>query len=140
MTPETSKCVMILDERLPLGILANTAAVLGVALGAKVPELVGGTVVDQDGTQHSGIIQIPIPILRGTPELICSLRTQTAQLKDQDVIAVDFSDLAQSCKTYAEFTEKMTAIPEADLQYLGFALCGPKKLINRLTGSLPLLR
>ena len=29
---------------------------------------------------------------------------------------------------------------EADLSYFGVALCGPKKKVNKLTGSLPLLR
>ena len=53
---------------------------------------------------------------------------------------MDFSDLAQSCKTYLEFTEKMAGTPENQLNYFGLALCGPKKKVNRLTGSMPLLR
>ena len=53
---------------------------------------------------------------------------------------MDFSDLGQGCKTYAEFVEKMADTPEEDLQYPGIALCGAKKQVNKLTGSLPLLR
>ncbi len=53
---------------------------------------------------------------------------------------VDFSGLAQSCKTYEEFTEKMRMTPEADLIYSGIALCGESKKVNKLTGSMPLLR
>ena len=30
--------------------------------------------------------------------------------------------------------------PEADLRYLGVAICGPKKKVNKLTGHMPLLR
>lgn len=140
MISEESKCIMILDERLPLGILANTAAILGYTLGASLPELAGGVVMDQTKTPHPGVIQIPIPILRGTPESIRSLRAQVVQLSSPELSFVDFSDLAQSCKTYAEFTKKMSDTPENDLQYLGFALFGPKRLVNHLTGSLPLLR
>lgn len=34
----------------------------------------------------------------------------------------------------------MADTPEEDLQYLGIALCSAKKQVNKLTGSLPLLR
>ncbi len=30
--------------------------------------------------------------------------------------------------------------PENTLQYLGIAICGAKKKVNKLTGSMPLLR
>lgn len=53
---------------------------------------------------------------------------------------VDFSDLAQSCKNYDEFVEKMSCIPESTLRYFGIAICGAKKTVNKLTGSMPLLR
>lgn len=53
---------------------------------------------------------------------------------------VDFSDAAQSCKTYNEYIEKIAGITEADLNYFGIAICGNKKQINKLTGSMPLLR
>ena len=52
-----------------------------------------------------------------------------------------FNDQArQGCKTYEEFTGNMAQTPEADLSYLGVALCGPKKKVNKLTGHMPLLR
>lgn len=54
--------------------------------------------------------------------------------------AIDFTDLAQGCKTYEEFIEKMSKSPADSLQYLGLTLCGPKKKVNKLTGNLPLLR
>ncbi len=53
---------------------------------------------------------------------------------------VDFSDLAQSCKTYDEFIGRMAQVLESTLQYFGVAVCGTKKKVNKLTGSLPLLR
>lgn len=34
----------------------------------------------------------------------------------------------------------MAQTPEADLRYLGVAICGPKKKVNKLTGHMPLLR
>ena len=54
--------------------------------------------------------------------------------------AVDFSDVAQGCKTYDEFIAKAAQTGADSLHYLGLAICGAKKLVNKLTGSPPLLR
>lgn len=35
MSLQNKKCVMIIDENLPLGIIANTAAIMGITLGRK---------------------------------------------------------------------------------------------------------
>ncbi len=43
---------------------------------------------------------------------------------------VDFSDLAQGCKTYDEFIEKMKLVSETELHYFGIAICGAKKKVN----------
>lgn len=134
------KCVMIIDEQLPLGIAANTAAILGITLGKKLPEVVGSDVMDQSGNEHLGIITFPVPILKASPESIQKLREKLYQPDYWDLTVVDFSDLAQSCKTYDEFVEKMGRSPESALQYFGLAICGARKKVNRLTGSMPLLR
>lgn len=140
MDLQNEKCVMVIDENLPLGIIANTAAIMGITLGKQMPEVVGADVIDQTGNQHLGIIEFPVPILKGTPELIKEIREKLYQSEFQDLAVVDFSDLAQGCKTYDEFIGKMAGVPESSLQYFGLAICGAKKKVNKLTGSMPLLR
>lgn len=140
MDLQTEKCVMVLDEHLPLGLIANTAAILGITLGKKMPEVVGADVTDQSGNAHLGIIEFPVPILKGTPESLKALREKLYAPEFEEVTVVDFSDLAQGCKTYEEFIGKMHTAPEDTLSYFGVALCGPKKKVNKLTGNLPLLR
>ena len=137
---QNEKCVMVIDEGLPLGMIANTAAIMGITLGKKMPEVVGADVTDQSGNEHLGIIEFPVPILRGSPEVIKQIREKLYQPEFQDLTVVDFSDLAQSCKTYDEFMEKMGRVSESDLQYLGVAICGSRKKVNKLTGNMPLLR
>lgn len=137
---KNEKCVMVIDGSLPLGIIANTAAIMGITLGKKIPEAVGVDVTDRSGSKHPGIIEFPVPVLRGSPEIIKQIREKLYQPDFQDLTAVDFSDLAQGCKTYEEFIEKMGHVSEDDLEYLGIAICGTKKKINKLTGSMPLLR
>lgn len=140
MDLQNEKCVMVIDENLPLGIIANTAAIMGITLGKKMPEVVGADVTDQSGNGHLGIIEFPVPILKGTPESIKEIREKLYQPDFEDLAVVDFSDLAQGCKTYDEFIEKMADVPESALQYFGLAICGAKKKVNKLTGSMPLLR
>lgn len=140
MNAQNEKCVLILDEQLPGGILANTAAILGITLGKKLPDVVGETVSDSDGNQHLGIIEFPVPILKSTGDAIKAIREQLYDDNYSDITVVDFTDLAQGCRTYDEFIGKMKHTPGVNLEYLGLAMCGPKKKINKLTGSMPLLR
>ena len=140
MDLQNEKCVMVIDENLPLGVIANTAAILGITLGKTLPEVVGADVTDGTGRAHLGIIEFPVPVLRGNPGKIREIRERLYDPAFSDLTAVDFSDLAQGCRTYDEFIGKMKAVPEGDLEYLGIAICGPKRKINQLTGSMPLLR
>lgn len=113
---------MVIDKNLPLGIIANTAAIMGIT------------------HEHLGIIEFPVPILKGSPEIIKAIREKLYQPDFQDLAVVDFTDLAQGCKTYDEFISKMGNVSESTLQYFGLAICGPKKKVNKLTDSMPLLR
>lgn len=140
MNVQNEKCVMIIDENLPVGIIANTSAILGITLGMKMPEVVGKDVIDRDGNVHMGIIKFPVPVLKGNSEQIKELRSKLFSDEYNDLTVVDFSDLAQSCRLYDEFVDKMADCPENILSYIGIAICGNKQKINKLTGNLPLLR
>lgn len=136
---EDMKCVMVIDTELPLGIAANTSAVLGVALGKHTPGLVGPDVTDATGQPHLGITSIPVTILRGDRESIKGLRTRLYAPEFGDLVVADFSDVAQSCHVYSEYA-KAAAVSGEDYNYLGVAIHGSRKKINKLTGSMPLLR
>lgn len=140
MEVQHEKCVLVLEEGLPPGLAANAAAILGITLGKEHPHMVGTTVLDHTGNPHRGITTLPIPILKGSSEGMKALRAKLFAPEFQALTVVDFSDLAQSCGSYEDFIAKMAAVPAADLAYLGLAICGPKKAVNQLTGSLPLFR
>lgn len=89
---------MVIDENLPLGIIANTAAIMGIILGKEMPEVVGANVTDQSGNEHLGIIEFPVPILKGSPEIIKAIREKLYQPDFQDLTVVDFSNLARAIK------------------------------------------
>ena len=90
MDLQNEKCVMVIDEQLPLGIIANTAAVMGITLGKAMPEVVGADVRDESGHTHLGIIEFPVPILRGSPESIKALREKLYEPDFQALTVVDF--------------------------------------------------
>ena len=140
MGTQNQKCVMVIDARLPVGLIANTAAILGITLGKQLPETVGADVYDAAGRLHLGIIEFPVPILRGTAETIRAVRERLYESEFAGLTAVDFSELAQGCRTYEQFIGEMAQVSEPDLTYLGVALCGPRRQVDRLTGSMPLLR
>lgn len=140
MDLQNEKCVMIIDEKLPLGIIANTAAIMGITLGKMLPEVVGLNVHDKSGCEHLGIIMFPVPILKGNTATIKTIREKLYEPEFSDLTVVDFSHLAQSCKTYEQFIDEMKMVDESSLNYFGIAICGLKKKVNKLTGSLPLLR
>lgn len=140
MDSQNDKCVMVIDENLPLGIIANTAAVLGITLGKQHPEILGPDVLDGTMNNHLGITAIPVPILKGNALMIKELRSRLYTEEFQQLTVVDFSDVAQSCNDYEDFTEKIGRTNEENLQYFGIAMYGNKKQVNKLTGSMGLLR
>ncbi len=121
------KCVMVIDEELPMGVIANTAAILGITIGKQMPDTVGSNVIDKTGNVHLGIIGLPIPILKGKALLLKELREKLYQPEFAEMTVVAFSDVAQGCNVYDEFIAKIAKVQEKELQYFGLAICGTKK-------------
>lgn len=134
------KCVMIIDEQLPIGLVANTAAILGVTLGKLYPEGIGEDIYDSTGNKHLGIVNFPIPILKTNKERLQTIRESISQQSDQDVTIIDFSDVAQITNSYEQYRQTLESIAPEKLAYFGICLKGKKKLINKVAGSLPLYR
>jgi len=134
------KCVMIIDEQLPIGLVANTAAILGVTLGKLYPEGIGEDIYDSTGNKHLGIVNFPIPILKTNKEQLQTIRESIRQQSDQDVTIIDFSDVAQITNSYEQYRQTLESIAPEKLAYFGICLKGKKKLINKVAGSLPLYR
>ena len=128
------------QRRIALGLNREHTGILGVTLGKLAPQIVGEDVVDQSGNSHLGVVAIPVPILSVSKEKLKTIREQLYQPEFSDLIVVDFSDVAQSCKNYPEYIEKAAAVTEEEITYFGIGIYGPKKRVNKLTGDLPLLR
>ncbi len=134
------KCVMIINQDLPVGLMANTAAVLALTIGNRVDGIIGQDVEDSAGQVHTGITQVPIPLLKGDSDLIRATRAKLLDMNPERLFFVDVCDVAQESKTYAQYEARLRETPVEQLTYLGIAIYGPKKQVNALTGHIGLLR
>lgn len=132
------KCVIIVDETLPAGIIANATACLGFSLGGQLPEEIGPVQTDASGIQHGGLLNIPIPILAADKMQLHNV-INSAYAADLDYV-FDMSEAAQSSKTQQEYGDRIRKITADEMKYWAVACYGPKKTINRLCGNLPLYR
>lgn len=134
------KCVMIVDVNLPIGIIANTTAALGISLASEIDALVGKKVIDKDGRIHEGITNIPIPILTLSREEIKKNYDTLLESSDPDIKMIGFNDVAQKSLNYDDYEIKLSTTNKNHINILGVCLYGPKRKINKLTGSLKMLK
>lgn len=132
------KCAIVVDKELPAGLAMNTVAALALSVGKFTDDIVGDDVKDADGRLHTGITSIPLPVLRADAGELRDVAVRA--LGASDVFVVDFTSVAQSSRSYDEYTRRTAEIPTGELPYIGVALCGSRKAVDRLTGSLPLYR
>lgn len=137
---QNNKVAVVVDGSLPPGLAANTAAVLTLSLGRRVESLIGPDLKDGDGSTHAGITTMPIPILTAAAEQVKQIRNSAVRDSGDELLVVDFTDCAQRTRTYDDYAELLEQATDDGITYLGVALYGPRKPVQRLTGSLPLLR
>lgn len=134
------KIVMIINRELPIGLIANTAAVLGISAGKICSEIVGHDNVDQDGNLHVGITAKTIPILAGTKAQMKSIRESLYKEEQLDCKVIDFCEVAQRSLDYDTYSALLANMEGAAIEYLGICIYGPIKKVNKITGYLGLLK
>lgn len=134
------KCVMIIYENLPAGIIANATAALGISLASTVDGLIGKGLQDKDERLHQGITNIPIPILTLSKEELKTRYDELLEKNDPEILVIGFSEIAQKSLNYDDYEIKLAAVHKDEIEYLGICIYGPKKKINKLTGNLKMLR
>lgn len=133
------KCVIVINWSLPIGIIANTAAVLAINLGKMIPGIVGHGHKDNAGDLHHGITTIAIPILKCSAELLKEMR-QAVKTYEPNLTVIDLITATQTTKSYADYVHQYESTPIEDIEYQGLALYGEMKIVNKFTGNLGLLR
>ncbi|AYZ31848.1 DUF2000 domain-containing protein [Serratia sp. FDAARGOS_506] len=130
------KCVIILNNDLPLGQAANAAAVIALTIGQRHPELVGSPLIDATNVSHPGLIPIGVTVLSTSVETMRNVREKACELLHIDLI--DFPIQGQQTKDYDAFLHAVSKTPLPDMIYSGLALVGNKKAISKLVAKLDL--
>lgn len=129
---------VVVDGGLPAGLVTNAAACLGAAVAALVPAVIGDSARDASGTLHPGLPWLGCTVLRGDAATVRVVRSRA--LCDPAVLVADMSAVAQQVRVYADYLARLRDAAEERLAYYAVSVLGPRKAIDRLVGSLPLLR
>ncbi len=124
------------DDLTAPGLAANAAAVLAVTLGATVQGIAGPDLVDADGAVHPGLFERGYRCWAARARRLPALR---AQALAAGVGVIDIPAVGQQTNDYDEGRAHVAGTATADLEYLGLALHGSRRAVNRVTGTLRLL-
>lgn len=133
------KCVIVIDENLPLGVIANTAAVIAASLGKLYPDMIGHDLTDHRGHVHRGITTLPLPILKAATDVLKRMRDQLREL-EPELLVIDLISATRTTRSYEEYAAVMAQGPDEAIVYQGLGMIGDRTLVTRMTGNLGLLR
>lgn len=130
------KSAVIIDETLPIGLLANTAACIATGLFHQQPDAYGPAITGADHT-FIPITKIPILILKkGKRDFNEILR----RISGTDLRCMIFTKEAQSTADYNEYIQRVSGKNLSDLQIVGIGMIGEDAQVTKVAGDLPLLR
>ncbi len=132
------RCTIVIDKNLPAGLAMNAASVIGISFGRTVENLVGPDMQSLDNANYPGVIYAPLPVLLAPGDYLYQLQNNAKD--DEEIYLMPFSALAQSCKTYDEYGERISSVKSENIELVAIGLIGPKKKITKMTGNLPLYR
>ncbi|MEY8709217.1 hypothetical protein A9B99_00705 [Mangrovibacter phragmitis] len=130
---------VVVNPALSAGLLANTVGTLATGLGSRFPALSAGQVSDQTGLWFDTSSRLPMPVLQADADTL-QLLLQRCQQRDSRTALVVYPAFARDIQQIETY---LTEVARRDLSAEpldGIALCGPRKWVRSLTGSLKLLR
>lgn len=133
------RLAIVVDPTLPLGIVANTVATIGIGLGAASPEFGATLLTDAMGRAIHNSANRPVPILQAAPDVIQGLLMK-ALPPPEKALVVAFPRFARTIHSFADYQSAFAQRDLAAETIEGLGLSGPDKWVRSLTGSLKLLR
>lgn len=91
-----------------------------------------------DEVNYPGVIYAPLPVLLASGDYLHEL--QASAESDDEMYVMPFSALAQSCKTYEEYGERISSVKSENIELVAIGIIGPRKKLTRMTGNLPLYK
>ena len=132
------KWVVVVDESLPPGLIANAAVCMAISVGKTIPQLVGPSGADASGQVHAGLPWTGCSVLSADRATIHDIRKRAAARPG--IHLVDMAEQAQTSRVYDDYLQALAETSGDDLSYYGISLVGPRNAVDKLVGRLPLLR
>lgn len=139
MSEPEQRIAVIVDPSLPLGLIANTVAAIGIGIGAADGQFGNTALRDAADRCVRTCANCPVPILQASPDTIGALLLELLPAPEGAVV-VPFPRFARAIHRFADY---LAEFPRRDLRgeiIEGLGLAGPAKWVRSLTGDLKLLR
>jgi len=135
------RVAIVLAAGLAPGPAANIASCIAAGLAASSPSWAGRPLVDASGLKTAASSHMPIAILRAEPATMGALMQQLTGSPAAEGGTVSlFPTYAQPIQESSEYWHRHGLSMHTHEAMLGIGFSGPKRWVNRLTGSLPLWR
>lgn len=134
------KIAIVVNPVLPVGLVSNTVATIGIGLGAGQPGFGNVELSDRPGLTYLASADRPVPVLQAASDELHALMTKAHISKPEHGNLVLFPAFARMMHCFDDYRN---AVPMRDLseeQIDGIGLYGPSRWVKSLTGSLKLLR
>lgn len=131
------RVVVVCRDDLPRAVGVNAAAVLGLSVGHHLDASPGADSTDASGTTFLGITTLPIPVLVASQEELS--RVFRSASTDERLRVLVLTSTAQRARTYEEYAENLSAVPDAENDTVALAVFGPRNRVTKHTKHLGLL-
>lgn len=132
------KWVTVVDPSLDRGALINAAVCTAAAVAHAVPVVIGPGADDALGTYHPGLPWLGCSVLAADAATLRDVRARA--ISKPSVFVADMADIAQHVRVYDGYLERLAKTEVDDLSYIAVSLIGPRNVVDKLVGKLPLLR
>lgn len=130
------KCVIVLKEEMPSGLMCNAVACMVSGLFNGEPEALGEPIQGND-FELIPITKIPILITKQGKNSFSDLLRRAKKNKLRYML---FTREGQSTTNYDEYRERTAGKTIEEIEPIGIGVIGPKNLVNSFAGDLALLR
>jgi hypothetical protein len=139
VTNTDTRIAIIVDPSLPLGLIANTVAAIGIGIGAAATELGGTLLIDTKGRAVRTSANRPVPILQASSKVMGALLMRALPAPEEGIVA-PFPRFARKLHRFEDYLLEFPQRSLGSETIDGLGLSGPEKWVRSLTGNLKLLR
>jgi hypothetical protein len=130
------KWVIVVDDALPPGLVANAAVCVAAATSPRVAGMLGPDAIDASGSAHPGLPWAGCTVLGAPAAGLTRLRAAAAETAG--VLVADMPAAAQRVRVYDDYLADVAGA--AELAYLAVGIIGPRDVVDGMTRGLSLLR